>query len=212
MERLGRVGRSSGGLTNPSVIDRLAEALAGHEPAIAQRDPPFREAAVALVLTPNADDANLLLLRRATHAPDPWSGQIALPGGRMEATDMTLLDTAIRETREETMLELREGSNMRLLGVLDELRPRTPSLPPIIVRPFVMALDAAPALTPSIEVAELFWAPISALFDRSRATRATVLVRGAQLTVDAIEWEGRVIWGMTERILRTLERALSSPR
>lgn len=125
----------------------------------------------------------------------------------MEPGDATLLETAIRETQEETALDL---SSARLLGTLDEVRPRTPSLPPIIVRPFVFTLThrAVPPLAASAEVAELFWAPLGALLDPASAGRATVNVRGGQRTVDAIEFEGRIVWGMTERILRTLEGVL----
>lgn len=172
---------------------------------MAERDPPFREAAVALILVPRAGDADLLMLRRAVHATDPWSGQIGLPGGRAEPGDTSLLATAMRETREETALDL---SAARVLGVLDELRPRTPALPPIIVRPFVVSLTAPPALTPSDEVAELFWAPLGALFDPRNARREAVMVRGVPQTVDIIDFGGRVIWGMTERIIRGLRGVL----
>jgi 8-oxo-dGTP pyrophosphatase MutT (NUDIX family) len=196
--------RTGGGLTRHDLIDRVARALAAHSARVAQRDPPCREAAVSVILKPHADDAQLLLVRRAVHGPDPWSGQIALPGGRAEPGDATLLETAMRETMEETALDLRAAT---LLGALDELRPRTPVLPPILVRPYVFALDVAPPLVPSVEVAELFWVNVSTLFDPARTTRARVHARGAELVVDAIELDGRVIWGMTERILRGLANA-----
>lgn len=146
-------------------------------------------------------------MRRATHAGDPWSGQVGLPGGRAEARDRSALATAIRETYEETGVDLDEA---RLLGPLDELRPRNVALPPFIVRPFVFSLPEQPPLTPSIEVAELFWAPVVTLFDPAHLLRTEVEARGMQMTVDAIAFEGRVIWGMTERILRSFERVLSS--
>ena len=155
-----------------------------------------------------SNDADMLMLRRATHEPDPWSGHVALPGGRAEAGDATLLDTAIRETREETALELRGA---RVLGALDELRPRTPSLPPVIVRPYVLTVAFAPPLVASAEVAELFWAPLSSLFDPARALRTAVTTRAGIREVDAIDFEGRIIWGMTHHILRTFE-SLLAPR
>ena len=162
---------------------------------------------MALVLTPHGEDANLLLLRRATHAPDPWSGQVGLPGGHIEAHDMSLLHTAIRETREETAVDLWGAT---LLGALDELRPRTAVLPPIIVRPYVMVVAERPPLVPSIEVAELFWAPLGTLFNPTNMLHTEVEVRGMRMAVDAIDFEGRIIWGLTERILRSLQRVLST--
>jgi 8-oxo-dGTP pyrophosphatase MutT (NUDIX family) len=159
------------------------------------------------VLRPRDDDAELLMLRRATHETDPWSGQIALPGGRREPTDASLLQTAIRETREETTLDL---ADVPVLGALDELRPRTPSLPPFVVRPYVFVVQDVPALTQSVEVAELFWAPLGRLFDARHAARSDVHPQGLRMTVDAIDFDGRIIWGMTERILRSFQHVLST--
>jgi 8-oxo-dGTP pyrophosphatase MutT (NUDIX family) len=201
--------RRGGELSTQDFIDRVARALAGHDARHAERDAPFREAAVAVVLLTQTDGADLLMLKRATHAGDPWSGQVALPGGRIEPGDVTLLDTAIRETREETALDL---AGVPLLGALDEVRPRNPGLPPMIVRPYVFALETAPSLAPSVEVAELFWAPVASLFDPARARRTSVEARGLAMTVDAIDFDGRIIWGMTERILRSLQSVVSGVR
>ena len=75
------------------------------------------------------------MIKRAEPKRDPWSGHIACPGGRMDPTDRDLEHTAIRETWEETGIDLeRDG---RILGTLDDMSPRTSSLPPIIIRPFV---------------------------------------------------------------------------
>ena len=207
MEWMGGVRWSGGKLTIPALLDRITRALSVHQPQAAMRDTPLREAAVALVLAPRGKDLDLLLLTRAVHETDPWSGQVALPGGRAEPGDATLLATAIRETREETTLDL---SHVAMLGELDELRPRSPMLPPIVVRPYVFAVRAASPLAPSVEVAELFWAPLSKLFDPALSARMEVRPRGLRMTVDAIEFEGRVIWGMTERILRSLQSVVSS--
>jgi 8-oxo-dGTP pyrophosphatase MutT (NUDIX family) len=183
-------------------LDRLAQALGSHDASLAERDPPVREAAVALALTPEGDDVVVLMVRRATRASDPWSAHVALPGGRIEPGDASLLNTAIRETFEETGLDLTDAA---LLGTLSEIRTRSPHLPPIIVRPYVFAVDSRQPLVTSDEIAEVFWAPLSVLFSRERMLRTQVDARGMQISVDAIDFEGRIIWGMTERILRSLQ-------
>ncbi|MGH7339454.1 MAG: NUDIX domain-containing protein, partial [Candidatus Rokuibacteriota bacterium] len=66
-----------------------------------ERDPDHREAAVALLVRPRAD-LEILLIKRAEHPRDPWSGHMALPGGRRSTTDADLVATAFRETEEET--------------------------------------------------------------------------------------------------------------
>jgi len=209
---VGRSGRAGRVLTRVDAgahpfVARVARALATRPGVPADRDGTFREAAVALVLRPIAiDDAELLLIRRAERADDPWSGQIGLPGGGVDATDTSLAHTAIRETREEVGLDLdREG---RVLGALDDLRPRTPHLPSIIVRPFVTVYTGDPAVTISDEVADARWVPLSALRRPEARLRTTVRARGFTFEVEAVQHDDFTIWGMTERILTGFEGLL----
>ena len=187
--------------THP-LVARLDRALAGRTPQLAERDEPFKEAAVALVLRPFPEgDAELLFIRRATRAGDPWSGQIGLPGGRFEPADDSLETTALRETLEEVGLDLRKEG--RVLGALDELRPRTPVLPPIIVRPYVCVIASVPELVLSDEVAEVRWVRLGELFVPGARVSTTVAVRDFTMRVDAYQHGDFTIWGMTERILST---------
>ncbi len=184
-------------------LSRIVSALAAATPAPAPRDEPFHEAAVALVLHPKDDGIETLFIKRAMREGDPWSGQIGLPGGRRNADEASLLLTAMRETFEEIGVDLaNEGV---LLGELNELRPRSPLLPPIIVRPYVFAVPARPALVLSDEVAEAFWMPLHDVFDPARRQEITVSVPGIRMTRPAIGAGDHVIWGMTEHILRTFE-------
>ncbi len=186
------------------LIARLDRALAGRAPLLAERDEPFKEAAVALILRPLADDdAEVLLIRRAVRAGDPWSGQIGLPGGRFEPDDASLEATALRESFEEVGIDLRADG--RVLGALDEIRPRTPVLPPIIVRPYVVVLDRSAALVLSDEVAEARWVRLRELLVPGARVNTTVTVRDHRMQVDAYRHRDFTIWGMTERILTTFD-------
>ena len=62
------------------------------------------EAAVSLLLRPSGDGLKFLAIKRAESEGDPWSGHMALPGGRRDAEDEDLWVTAVRETWEETGL------------------------------------------------------------------------------------------------------------
>jgi 8-oxo-dGTP pyrophosphatase MutT (NUDIX family) len=93
-------------------LARIALAVQARAPLVAERDEPFFEAAVALVLrTTPAGVIELLFIKRAERHDDPWSGQIALPGGRYDPDDESLEATAVRETFEEVSIDLRRDGD-----------------------------------------------------------------------------------------------------
>jgi 8-oxo-dGTP pyrophosphatase MutT (NUDIX family) len=180
------------GITLKYVADRLA-----------RRSPERREgagsiqAAVALVLAlGDSHRLELLLIKRAEHPGDPWSGQMALPGGRRDPEDQDLLATVARETREEVGVALAPD---RLLGELDDLHPRTPLLPPVVVRPFVFGLSHRPTVHASREVALHVWVSLDEL--ASGQTRTEIAIPGRNQRFPAYQVGAHVVWGMTERII-----------
>lgn len=177
-------------------IDRLARWLAGHTPRV-EHDPAFTRAAVAIVLA--RDPEALLLIRRAERAGDPWSGQMGLPGGRRGQADTDLLATAIREAHEEIGFDL---GGTKHLGQLDDLKPVTPVLPPIIVRPHVFLTPQSfePAL--SDEIAAAWWIHLDHLLAPGVYGQYQVEALGRRMTRAGYRLgHGVVVWGMTERIL-----------
>jgi 8-oxo-dGTP pyrophosphatase MutT (NUDIX family) len=185
------------------VMARICSALDSHVPVVTEEEEGVRRAAVALIFRVDENDAlELLFIKRAEYEGDPWSGQIAFPGGRAEQRDTSLAETAIRETREETGIDL--ASEGMIVGRLDDLRPRTVRLPAIMVRPFVALLDRSEALVLSPEVALSFWLPFEAL-TRVEAWRDDIVsARGIQINARVFRHQQHVIWGMTERILAQL--------
>ena len=175
----------------------VRRALRDHRPRVADA-PDARPAAVALVLLEGPDGLEILLIKRAERVDDPWSGQIALPGGRYEARDKDLEATAIRETREETGVDL---SNAEGLGALDDLYPRTTALPPVVVRPFVFTMARRPALVPSDEVQRAFWLSLVRLSEPGVHREVSMTLRGTVRVLPAYFVDEEMIWGMTERIL-----------
>ena len=188
--------------SHPRIV-RLLRSLAEHPPLEVEAEETVRRAAILLALRARADgEPELLMIKRAEAEGDPWSGHIACPGGRMEPDDRDLAVTAVRETLEETGVDVaRDG---RLLGHLDDLYPRTPTLPPIIIRPFVALVRADVAIVPSHEVAAAFWVPVSALAERDAWTTGTVSVRGIERRVQVFQHGEYTVWGLTERALRQL--------
>jgi 8-oxo-dGTP pyrophosphatase MutT (NUDIX family) len=158
---------------------------------------------VALIFRAGADGSpELLFIKRAEYQGDPWSGQIAFPGGREEAGDSSLEETAARETREETGIDLaREGT---VIGVLDDLRPMRIRLPAVVVRPYVAVVHREEPLDLSSEVALAFWIPFGDLAQKESWQNDTVFARGVQINARVFRHDDHVIWGMTERILAQL--------
>ncbi len=199
--------RDESTLVDHPTFRRLRRALAERPPVLAPDDGAPRRAAVAIVLRHTTENVvELLLIKRSEREDDPWSGHVALPGGRFDPTDATLQDTAVRETREETGIDLaRDGL---VLGMLDELRPRTPVLPPIIVTPFVAVVRPDVTIEPSDEVASAFWVTLSSLADPTVTVDSEVTARGGTWRVPSYLLGGHIVWGMTERILRNLQALL----
>lgn len=187
-------------LAHPDIA-RLTLRLAGQRGQTLVAEGLARYAAIALVLRPSdVGDPELLMIKRAEHEGDPWSGHIACPGGRMEPTDRDLEQTAVRETWEETGIDLaRDG---RVLGTLDDISPRTPSLPPLVIRPFVAVVKPEITIVQSPEVAEAFWVPLSAIRETARWGRAFVPIHNVGEREEAVFRHGDyVVWGLTHRAL-----------
>jgi len=161
-------------------------------------------AAVAIVVRDGADGPQVLLIRRAEHPLDPWSGHMAFPGGREDPTDANLLATAIRETFEELALDL--GQVGRLLGQLAPLPALARGRPvDLTIVPFVFELMAEAELRYSDEVAEALWAPINPLMHgRLRTTFAIDRGGDKPMEFPAHDVDGRIVWGLTYRMLDSL--------
>lgn len=162
------------------------------------------ETSVAVILCMGPKGPEVLLIRRAERSGDPWSGHIGLPGGRRDPEDRDRLHTALRETEEEVEVVLPPKS---LLGELDDLHPRTPTLPAVCIRPFVFALPERPAARPSAEVACCYWLPLKDLL--AAETTAEVVIQGEGVAVPCFRpAEDLVVWGLTYRILLGLRALL----
>ncbi|HVO11755.1 MAG TPA: CoA pyrophosphatase [Vicinamibacteria bacterium] len=163
---------------------------------------------MALVLREaTAAGLELLFILRAEHERDPWSGHVGFPGGRAEPEDESLQATAVRETLEETGLDLRREAEP--LGGLDEVRALARGRPvDLVIAPFVFHLLRPAEGRPSHEVVSLHWLPLQALLDP--AWRSTLDYRHREATVElpCIRLGGLVIWGLTYRMFESFEHVL----
>ena len=187
-------------LAHPDIA-RLARRLAARSGRALELEAGYRYAAIALVLrAAPSGEPEMLMIKRAEAESDPWSGHVACPGGRMDPTDRDLEHTAIRETWEETGVDLaRDG---RVLGTLDDISPRTPTLPRLVIRPFVAVVKPDVHITQSAEVAEVFWVPLFAIRQTTAWGRAMVRIRGVgDREEDVFQHGDYTVWGLTHRAL-----------
>jgi 8-oxo-dGTP pyrophosphatase MutT (NUDIX family) len=110
------------------------------------------------------------------------------------------VETAVREAREETGLEL--ATHGLHLGRLSFVAPRTPRLPPLYITPHVFAVPGSSTAIPDPgEVEEVLWIPLGIL--ASPAVRGEVTIRFGDESRDfpALRIDNRIVWGLTHRIL-----------
>lgn len=174
------------------------QAVLDRDGGVLHRSGPF--AAVASVWRDGDDGPEALFIERARHENDPWSGQMAFPGGRHETDDADLFETATRETLEEVGLDL---SGARLLGSLAPLQGGRATRRLLTVRPHVYWWDGPrPPLTLNYEVADAPWISARELVD------ADNFVDYFYPTLNGHTWPAvsfgdgsRVVWGLTLRML-----------
>ncbi|MCW4006418.1 MAG: CoA pyrophosphatase [Candidatus Bathyarchaeota archaeon] len=187
-------------MLNAQVVEELSKVL---KPFAGNQD---ASAAVALMIKPTKEDLEFLLVKRVQNPHDPWSGHMALPGGKRDLNDADLLETVVRETFEETGIDLRGG---RLLGVCSVVCSER--RPDMWVLPFVFLVKGEPQVKLSRGELETFvWASCGRL-EESRGTACV----GAR-EVCAFVLGENVVWGLTYRILdefiQTIKRLLKTQK
>jgi 8-oxo-dGTP diphosphatase len=150
-------------------------------------------AAVAILVKPNDDDLELLLVKRAEVPGDPWSGDMAFPGGKKAPSDRGIVDTAAREVLEETGIDLRSVKAVGFMESMQSSVRRTLSVQPIIFR-----LQHKPEVHLNYELTKYMWTPLNAL----KGSRSQVVVKGQECPVFKVE--GEVVWGLTYRMLEKI--------
>lgn len=164
---------------------------------------PKKAGVMALFYPGPSLQTQLLLILRKTY-PGVHSNQISFPGGKQEATDANLLETALRETEEEVGVVQTEITVVRALSDL--------YIPPsnFEVRPFIGLYERKkPFLPQASEVEALVEVPLSALMDdRVLIMRRLSTSYAREIEVPAFELEGHVVWGATAMMLSEIKELL----
>lgn len=187
---------------------RLALACVNNNNDIFKAHP--SQAAVAMILADGAQGIEVCFIRRAERAGDPWSGQVAFPGGRASAGDADAFAVAERETWEEIGMRL---AHHHRIGALP-MRPieRNVRRDSLTLWPFVYHVGAAERAMATVrlphEVASVFWVPIGHLFDVNAVTELEYPLGVTATIFPGIQFGEHVIWGLTLRVLASFAEVM----
>src|SRR4029078_2315217 len=174
-----------------------AELLVGDLPE--ERAKATVDAAVLVAITNRAEPGVILTVRREhmrTHA-----GQIAFPGGRLDAGEDAVA-AALREAHEEILLE---PQAVDVVGSIEPYRTVTG----YVVTSVISVISPDLRLTPhEHEVADWFEAPLAFLLDPANQVRQSALFQGRERHYSEVDWQGRRIWGATAAMIVNLSRRL----
>ena len=186
-------------------IATITTAIAAHQPFRAKLGTDTRQAAVAIILCAPSSDSKQIdigFILRAKRDGDPWSGQMAFPGGHLDDTDDDLKMAAMRETTEEISVDL---SLATYLGSLDQqqAQPRGRTLD-MVIEPHVFWLPAVPSSDPNYEVAEVVWTSLGGLMSNSKHDTQQLTLGDTPTIFNGYRLEqGHFVWGLTYRIVKT---------
>jgi 8-oxo-dGTP pyrophosphatase MutT (NUDIX family) len=191
------------GLVDPNVIPESGDPGTDRMLEIIAREQPIRPAAV-LIPVVDHPQPTVLLTQRAAHLAD-HAGQIAFPGGKIDVTDASPLDAALREAWEEIGLERAfvdpigyldlygTGFGFRILPTVARVQPG-----------FTLDINRS-------EVDDAFEVPLAFLMDPANHQLHSKEFRGMERSYYAMPYAERYIWGATAGILRILYERICQP-
>lgn len=156
-------------------------------------------AAVAIVITTKTETPLVLLIKRAIRDGDPWSGDIAFPGGKQQVEDKNTCQTALRELLEETgVIPTNPEPVYRLPDKLTRLH-HAPL--PMTISPWVFETEFPQVAKLNHESTNFLWLPLNEFLKKEAQSTLQWKTRLGTFTMPALEVDEHRIWGITLSII-----------
>jgi 8-oxo-dGTP pyrophosphatase MutT (NUDIX family) len=165
-----------------------------------EKELPEADAAVCILLKKRDIDVDILFVKRTVKPFDPWSGEMAFPGGRKDRRDKNIKVTLVREIFEETGIDLE--NRCRFLGTMELFRSTRNKK--LRILPFVVFIEYEPSIMVNNELEWSVWIPLEDLIQHE----GVAIIESKE--VPAFIMENCIIWGLTYRILRKFIDQLQS--
>jgi 8-oxo-dGTP pyrophosphatase MutT (NUDIX family) len=173
-------------LTPKSLINKLTQKLE-------TKSCTYAGAAVAILVRPIINDLEFFLVKRAEVDDDPWSGDMAFPGGKKNEEDKSLIDTVVREVLEETNIDL---SSEKIIGFMEPVYSSVRT--DLAVQPIVYRFDEYPEVQLNYELTKFLWVPLSQI----KKSKTQTVIKGLESPVYKVQ--GEIVWGLTFRMLEKM--------
>lgn len=166
----------------------------------------LKASAVAVICSEYQGELCLLMIKRVAKEGDPWSGDMAFPGGRHQKGDKCLIHTAIRETDEEVGVDLHQSGKF-VTRLSDQLTRSHNAFKPMIVAPYLFNITKPYALKLNpTEVEEALWIPLRFFSDRNVRSKMDWKLGRLNLKLPCYWYQGKRIWGLSLRVIDELMR------
>lgn len=170
------------------MLERIRLAVSGQ--AYPVRNPDLPHSAVLIAVT-HVAEPHVILTKRSANLSS-HAGEVAFPGGKWDEGDGDLLETALRESREEVGLQAEH-----VFEVVGQLKPVV-SRSGLNVTPYVAIVDDEAQLTPNLqELDSIFKVPLTFFMDGSNVRSKAIDYKGQRVVIPAYHYDGYMIWGLT---------------
>jgi len=192
------------------ISDQALEQIRAYQPKFRSEES-LLKAAVAIILRDGAQGTEFLMMQRAKHERDPWSGQMSFPGGKIDPEDTDAKAAAIREAHEEVGAVLNDAD---YIGQLDDLFGlKVDGVFSVHVSCFVFKPKGRLDLIANYEVADMVWLPMKNL-NAPKYAHDFIHPSQPSLSMPAVminEDKEQILWGLSLRMLVTLHDILALP-